>query len=294
MHDAWPELPYTEWKDTKDTLHMYAQIVGKTALSHSPRINHWWNCGLEVTERGLSTPLLYEDDVPFRIELDFIEHELHIYAKQQQPRSFRLGDSVADFYEIFKKAMHYSVLHPRIWPVPVEISNGIPFKEDTQHASYNPGSVERFHQLLLSVQRVLNQFRASYCGKCSPVLFWWGTFDICVTRFSGRPAPPREGADRILREAMSHEEISCGWWPGDDATPEAYFYAYAAPEPDGIGTQRLLPSEAFYSAEKQEFFLPYEAVRTAMDPDAAALDFFQSTYEAGAGLGKWDIGLVRS
>jgi hypothetical protein len=291
--EHWPELNYADWKDTKATLHMWTQIVGKTALSHSPRVNHWWNCGLEVTEHGLSTDVLYEDRLPFRVEFDFIAHELHIYAKRRPTQSLALApQSVAEFYQRYTGLLRALEIQPRIWPVPVEIDWGIPFREDTQHASYDPKPVERLHQLLLSVERVLDRFRARFCGKCSPVLFWWGTFDICVTQFSGRPAPPRDGADSILREAMSHEEMSFGWWPGDDSFPEAAFYAYAAPEPAGLGAAELPPG-AFYSPEKYEFFLPYAAVRTAPDPEQLLINFLQAVYDSGARLGSWDAGLVR-
>jgi hypothetical protein len=290
----WPELPYSQWNETKDTLHMWTQIVGKTALSHSPRVNHWWNCGLEVTERGLSTGVLYEDKLPFRVELDFTQHELHVFAKRQAARTIPLESmTVAEFYRRFTAALRELAIAPQIWPVPVEIAGGIPFTEDTQHNVYDPAAVERLHQVLLSVERVLDRFRARFCGKCSPVLFWWGTFDICVTQFSGRPAPPREDADSILREAMSHEEMSFGWWPGDDSFPEPAFYAYAAPEPGGLAAAGL-PAGAYYSAEKQEFFLPYANVRSADDPDALLLEFLQAVYDSGAKLGNWDAGLVRS
>jgi hypothetical protein len=295
MSDAWPELQYAAWKETRDTLHMWTQIVGKTALSHSPLTNHWWNCGLTVTERGLSTAVLYEGKLPFRIEFDLVDHALYIYAKRHAAQGIKLASMpVAGFYRTFIDAMRKSDLTPAIWPVPVEIPNPIPFAEDTQHATYEREPVERFHHTLLSVQRVLSEFRARNCGKCSPVLFWWGTFDIALTLFSGRLAPPREGADRILREAMSHEEISIGWWPGDASFPEPAFYAYAAPEPPGFASAQLQPAAAYYSAEKGEFFLPYEAVRKSADPETLLLQFCQSAYGAGALLGRWDPALLRT
>jgi hypothetical protein len=292
--DAWPALPYADWRDTRDTLHLWTQLVGKVALSHSPRVNHWWNAGLQLTARGLGTELLYEADRAFEIRFDFIAHKLRIICSDGRKGGFDLAPmSVADFHRQLTAVLREVGCRPRIWPVAVEIGNPIRLNDDIEHASYDPLAAQRFWHVLLQVNRVLRKFRAGFQGKCSPVLFWWGTFDLAVTRFSGRPAPPREGADSILREAMSHEEISHGWWPGDESMPEPLFYAYASPEPAGIAQVPPRPPAAYYLSARNEFFLPYDAVRTAADPDAVLLDFLHSTYEAGAELARWEPALLK-
>ena len=286
---AWPALPYAEWKDTCETLHMWTQIVGKVRLALSPHINHWWEVPFYVSARGLTTSAIPYRAGIFEVEFDFIEHALRIETSMGETDVLELGPrSVADFYREFMASLKSLGIEAKIWPMPVEIPNPIRFDQDKTHASYDPEYAERFWHILVSLQPIFQEFRARFIGKDSPVHFFWGSFDLAVTRFSGRRAPERPGADKITREAYSHEASSVGWWPGGGDVKNPAFYAYAAPEPAGFKDAPVKPAQAHYSEAMKEFLLSYEDVRTATDPRAAILDFCQSTYEAAAKLGNWD------
>jgi Family of unknown function (DUF5996) len=287
--EAWPALPLAEWIDTRDTLHMWTQIVGKVRLALSAPVNHWWQVPLYVSARGLTTsPIPYAGGI-FEVEFDFIDHVLGIVTSQNQSRKIPLAPrTVADFYREFMAALASLGIAVNIWPMPVEIPNPIRFDQDTKHASYDPAYAHRFWRVLASADTVLKDFRGRFEGKASPVHFFWGSFDLAATRFSGRRAPERPGADRVTREAYSHEVISAGWWPGGGDVTMPIFYAYAAPEPAGFREAPVRPKQASYSTQLGEFLLPYDDVRNASDPRMALLEFAQSTYEAGATLGKWE------
>ena len=286
----WPALPYTHWKDTYATLHMWTQIVGKVRLALSPPVNHYWGCTLYVSSRGLTTsPIPYANGA-FEVQFDFIAHTLEITSTTGQSRSFRLMPrTVAEFYAEFMAALESLGIDVKVWTMPVEVPRPVRFNLDKGHKSYDPEYAHRFWQVLVAVDTVFREFRSRFIGKCSPVHFFWGSFDLAVTRFSGRRAPERPGADPVTKEAYSHEVISVGFWPGDgEIIKDAAFYAYAAPEPAGFGEHPVRPPKAFYSKEKSEFFLMYEDLRQAADPDVALLEFCQSTYEVGADAAKWD------
>jgi hypothetical protein len=288
----WPALPLAEWKDTYATLHMWTQVVGKIRLALSPDINHYWGTALYVTARGLTTsPIPYPKGV-FEINFDFVAHALEITTSLGETRTFRLMPrTVAEFYFELLAALSSLGIEVKVWATPVEVPRPVRFNLDEAHKSYDAEYAHRFWQILTSVDVVLREFRARFIGKVSPVHFFWGSFDLAVTRFSGRRAPVRPEADAITKEAYSHEVISHGFWPGDgEIIKDAAFYAYAAPEPEGFKTRRVLPAKAFYSGEKNDFFLMYEDVRLADSAEQALLDFCQSTYEAGATLGNWDRG----
>jgi hypothetical protein len=287
--EIWPALPWEEWKDTAETLHMWMQIVGKTRLALTPLENHWWNVPLYVTPHGLSTwSLPYHNDL-FDIEFDFTDHKLHVRMTSGESRSVALRpQSVADFYDEYLNLLASLGIDIKINPKPVEISDPIPFAEDHQHASYDKEYVYRFWRILQRSDTLFKRFRASFLGKSSPVHFFWGSFDLAVTRFSGRPAPPRPGADAITREAYSHEVISAGFWPGNGGYGAAAFYCYAAPQPAGLEKERIQPAQAHYDDQLKEFILKYDDVRRAHSPDAAVLEFLQSSYEAAARLASWD------
>ena len=287
--ERWPPLPYDAWKDTYATLHMWTQIVGKVALALAPPLNHSWGIALQVTPRGLSTRPLRLDTRTFTVEFDFVDHRLVVKASDGEERSLPLGPrTVADFYASFMALLSGMRLDVKIWPVPVELpSPGIRFDADTVHRSYDAVQVGRLWRILRSVEEAYLGERCSFVGKCSPAHFFWGGFDLAVTRFSGRRAPPREGP-AFMQEAYSHEVISHGFWPGSGPFLEPAFYAYAVPEPSGFRDARARPDAAFYHAELGEFLLPYEAVRTADSPEAAIHDFVASTYERGADLAGWD------
>jgi hypothetical protein len=286
--DRWPALPYDAWKDTCATLHMWSQVVGKIALAQAPPLNHSWATTLVVTPRGLSTQALPHGHRSFEMEFDFVDHHLAIRASDGATRTLTLtARSVADFYRDVMDALGNMALPVTIWPMPVEIPSPIRFDEDTLHHSYDREYAHRFWRVLVQCQRVLNAARCGFVGKCSPVHFFWGSFDLAVTRFSGRPAPPREGP-AFMRDAYSHEVISHGFWPGNAQLPEPAFYAYAAPEPAGLKDAAVRPAAAFYHRDLGEFILPYEAVRTAADPDGAIQAFVDSTYARAADLGGWD------
>jgi len=278
------------WQDTYATLHMWTQMVGKVRLALTPNINHWWGTALYVTSRGLTTSAIPYEGGLCAITFDFVAHSLEITTSSGEQRCFRLAPrTVADFYAEFMAALQSIGIHVDVWNMPVEVPRPVRFDRDTQHASYDPEYAYRFFQVLSAIYPVFLEFRAGFLGKCSPVHFYWGSFDLCVTRFSGRRAPQRPGLDKVTQEAYSHEVISVGFWPGDpESIKDAAFYAYAAPEPAGFKTSTVRPPQAFYSQEKSEFFLMYDDVRGAASPEQALLDFCQSTYDAGANLGKWN------
>jgi hypothetical protein len=268
---------------------MWTQVAGKITLALTPRTNHFWNIALQITARGLQTPPLAAGDRTLTLLFDFLAHELAIQVSDGSRRTVPLQpQTVADFYTGTMSALEELGIPVRIWTMPVEVVEPIRFENDTTHRSYDREAVQRFWRVVLSSKRVLERFRAEFIGKCSPVHFFWGSFDLAVTRFSGRRAPERPGADSITREAYSHEVISHGWWPGGGPVDEPAYYAYAAPEPAGFKTARVEPGAAFYSQDFSEFILPYEAVRTAPSPEDALYAFLRTTYDAGATLGGWD------
>jgi hypothetical protein len=290
----WPDLPLAAWSDTCETLHRWTQVAGKTRLALTPLINHWWNVTFLVSARGLVAPANCYDRRPFDIVFDFVDHELRITASDGRSESFALRPmTVADFYAAFMARLHRLGIDVQIWTMPSEIEDAVPFEADRAHAQYDRDYVERFHQVLLQSARVMNDFRARFVGKASPVHFFWGSFDLAVTRFSGRTAPPPKGstphvANWVMAEAYSHEVSSCGFWPGNGGYGRAAFYVYAYPEPAGYGEAPLQTPEAFYDKNLGQFILPYDAVRQAGDPDALLLGFLQETYAAAADLAKWD------
>jgi hypothetical protein len=290
----WPELPTAAWRDTYATLHLWTQIVGKIRLTKSPWLNHSWHVTLYVTARGLTTSPIPDGDRTFQIEFDFIDHILRISTSGGAQRQFALaGKSVASFYVAVLAGLNALGIDVAIDEMPNELPDPIRFSQDEQHASYDPDAVRRFHQILLNCDRVFKQFRTGFVGKASPVHFFWGSFDIAVTRFSGRTAPRHPGGvpnlpDAVAHEAYSHEVSSAGFWPGGGAIDYPAFYSYAYPEPPGFRATKVRPDAAFFSEALGEFVLPYDAVRSAADPDRALLDFLQSTYEAAAISAKWD------
>ncbi|MGH9868035.1 MAG: DUF5996 family protein [Candidatus Polarisedimenticolia bacterium] len=291
---AWPALPLEPWKDTYATLHMWMQIVGKTRLALAPMENHWWQAALYVTPRGLTTSAIPCGFRTFSMEFDFVEHRLQFRVSDGAVASIPLvAQPVAEFYARYLETMRALGLHVGIRPVPVEVETAIPFANDRVHASYDAEAANRCWRLLVQVDRVLKRFRGRFLGKSSPVHFFWGSFDLAMTRFSGRTAPLHPGGapntpNYVMEKAYSHECSSCGFWPGGGPITEPVFYAYAYPEPAGYAGQAVRPADARYSSDLREFILPYEAVRRVADPDAALLEFFQSTYEAAADLGHWD------
>jgi hypothetical protein len=289
MSENLTPLPLLAWKPTCDTLHMWTQIVGKVRLALAPLVNHWWETALYVSPRGLTTSGIPYRDRVFDCEFDFVDHQLVIRVSDGRLGRVPLAPrSVADFYAETMARLQECGIDVKISPIPSEVDNPIPFTDDHEHASYDRDAVERFWRILIFTDRVLNRFRSSFIGKCSPVHFFWGSFDMAVTRFSGRRAPDNPKADSITREAYSHEVSSCGWWPGGGAFADPAFYAYAAPEPAGFKNARAEPAEAFYSDTSSFFVLPYDAVRQSPDPEDALLHFCQSTYVAAADAGGWD------
>jgi hypothetical protein len=287
--ELWPELPLAAWQDTYATLHMWTQIVGKVRLALSPRINQWWEVALYVNARGLTTSAIPYEGRIFEVQFDFIDHRLVIQTSWSSSKTLALrAQSVADFYAEFMSALQSLGIAVKIWTMPVEVPNPVRFTSDTQHASYDPEYANRFWRILVSCENIFQEFRAGFIGKDSPIHFFWGSFDLCVTRFSGRRAPERAGADAVTREAYSHEVISAGFWPGGGDIKGAAFYAYAAPEPAGFAGQTVKPAAAFYHPVMKEFLLMYDDVRRAGSPREAVLGFLQSTYDAGANLAGWD------
>jgi len=296
--ERWPELIQAEWSDTQATLHRWTQIVGKIRLKLEPLVNHWWNVTLYVTPRGLSTSHMSYGERSFSIDFDFISHHLQIVGCDGERSGFALEPmTVADFYARTMELMHQLGFAVQIYKVPSEIVDPIPFDEDTEHRSYDRAAVERFWRALLQIDRLCKVFRSRFLGKASPVHFFWGSFDLAVTRFSGRTAPQHPGGfpglpDWATREAYSHEEASVGFWPGGSGM-EAALYAYFYPEPAGFAEAAVLPTGASWNPQLKEFLLPYDVVRNSADPDRVVLDFFESTYAAGAALQKWDPALLR-
>jgi hypothetical protein len=291
--DGWPELRLADWQDTRDTVHMWTQIVGKIRLAVEPMVNHWWQVPLYVTATGLTTSLMPHRRGGFEIAFDFRRHVLTVTTVRGEQRELLLRPrSVADLHaELFSVLADLGLGDIAIFGRPVEVDVAIPFAEDTVHASYDPIFAERFWRSLVSAHRVLTRFRAGFVGKVSPVHFWWGAFDLAVTRFNGKPAPRHPGgvpncADWVMETAYSHEAISCGYWPG--GADEGAFYSYAYPAPPGFAEAAISPPAAFFDTGFSEFLLPYAAVRSAPDPDAAVLTFLQSTYENAADLAGWD------
>jgi Family of unknown function (DUF5996) len=288
MLERWPSLPWQEWQDTANTLHMWMQIVGKTKLALTPLRNHWWNVTFQLSARGLTTGSIPYNNESFEIQFDFLEHRLVLAISTGQVASLALRpQSVADFYQEYLAFLHRLGIDVKIWAMPVEIPDPIPFTEDRKHASYDAASVTRFWRILQQSDGVFRKFEVPFLGKASPVHFFWGSLDLAVTRFSGRPAPERAGADSITREAYSHEVISAGFWPGK-GFGEAAFYCYAAPEPAGLAQKAISPKAAFYSSQLKEFLLKYEDLRSAASPEDELLSFLNSTYEAAADLAGWD------
>jgi hypothetical protein len=296
MHNPvhWPPLPLDAWRETYDTLHMWLQIVGKIRMACSPPVNHQWHVALYLTSRGLTTSPLFKGERSFEMQFDFIDHQLNIDTADGEHRQIKLEPcSVADFYAQVLSALASLNIDVKIWPMPVEVPNPIRCDIDQTHASYDADRVADFFHVLAQMDRLFKIFRGRFIGKCSPVHFFWGSFDLAVTRFSGRKAPPRDGMDKIQAEAYSHEVISHGFWPGGTGATgatldEPVIYAYGAPTPEGFSKSTVRPSQAFYREDFGEFFLKYEDVRNSPRPDEMVLDFLQSTYEAAANLAKWD------
>jgi hypothetical protein len=287
--EALPALPFDSWKDTLGTLHMWAQIVGKVRLKLCPLVNHWWNAPFYVTARGMTTSAMPYQQRAIEVQFDFIDHRLRIESSDGRVVTMALApQSVAEFYKRFMAALGELGVDVRIWTVPCELPNPIPFEQDYAHASYDAEAAHKFWRIVVWVDEILKEFRGGFQGKASPVHFFWGSFDLAVTRFSGRTAPERPGADSITREAYSHEVSSAGFWPGGGDIKGPAFYSYAAPEPPGFAERRVLPQAAFYHPQMKEFLLMYDDVRAAASPKAALMEFLQSTYDAAADLGKWD------
>ncbi len=290
----WPELPFAPWRATKDTLHMWMQMVGKTLLARVPPQNHWWHVTLRLSPRGLASLPLVDGDRTFRIELDFVDHLLQIRSSDGRTVAMPLiPRTVRSFYEEYTTLLREIGLDVHLWSTPVELPDPIPFDRDDVHREYDAAAVHRFWQVLRRCDAALERLAWEFVGKQSPVHFFWGGFDLAATRFSGRRAPERPGADRMNREAYSHEVISFGFWPGGvtavgESVDEPVFFAYAAPEPEGFRDARVAPTAARYEPRLGLFVLPYEGVRTARDPAEVVRDFCESVYEAGATLGRWD------
>lgn len=289
----WPELEWPEWQQTADTLHMWTQIVGKTRLALAPLQRHWWNVPLYVSARGLSTSAMPYGHEMLDVEFDFVSHDLRFRLSSGASLTVPLrAQPVADFFDEYRRSLSALGVSVDIYPVPVELKSPIPFAEDREHASYDRDAAHRFWRVLAQADQVFQQFSSRFMGKISPVHFFWGSFDLAVTRFSGRRAPERQGADRITREAYSHEVISAGFWPGNGGFGKAAFYCYAAPAPAGLQEAQLEPAAARYDTNLGEFILDYNDVRTQSNPEQTLLDFLQSTYSAAADLAKWDRDLL--
>lgn len=287
--ECWPALWLDSWKDTYATLHMWTQIVGKVRMRLTPLMNHWWNVPLYVTARGLTTSRIPYGQRAFELWFDFFQHQLVLETSDGIRKTLPLAPrSVAEFYGEVMEMLRSAGIEIKIWPMPVEIPDPIRFDQDHVHRSYDPASVAKFWRILLSVDAVFSRFRSEFMGKCSPVHFFWGSFDLAVSRFSGRRAPERPGADAMTREAYSHEVSSVGFWPGGGDVKDAAFYSYVVPEPEGYKEAPVRPEAAHYEKRLGEFLLMYEEVRKAESPTASILEFCRSTYEAGANLGHWD------
>jgi len=286
---TWPSLVWNEWAATADTLHMWTQIVGKTRLALTPLQNHWWNVPLYVTARGLGTSAMPYGDDALDIEFDFVTHALHFRMSSGQEREMKLRPrTVADFYKEYLDTLASLGVEVKIDPMPCELAHPIRFDLDTEHKSYDPEYVERFWHVLMFTEKVFRRFGTGFLGKISPIHFFWGSFDMAVTRFSGRPAPPRPGVDGIQREAYSHEVISAGFWPGNGGYGAAAFYCYAAPVPEGLSEAKVRPAAAGWDKALGEFILKYEDLRAETSPEDALMEFLESTYAAAADAAKWD------
>jgi hypothetical protein len=291
----WPDLPYAAWKDTRNTLHLWTQVVGKVRLALTPWLNHSWHVALYVTARGLTTSPIPWKNGTFEIDFDFLDHVLWIRTSEGHFRQVMLKPTpVAEFYEDVLIALRELGIAVDIMAMPCEIADCIPFDQDTVHSAYDADYARRFWRVLVSAHEVFSTFRTGFLGKASPVHFFWGSFDLAVTRFSGRTAPRHPGgvphlSDAIAQEAYSHEVSSAGFWPGGGGpVEEAAFYSYADPAPEGFAAAKVKPAPAFFANELGEFLLPYDAMRTSSDPDAMLMDFLVSTYQAAADLGRWD------
>lgn len=291
---SWPPLRYEEWRDAASTLHLWLQMVGKIRLVHCPWVNHSWHVTMRTSARGLGTGLMWHENGAFQIEFDFIDHRLVIRLDDGRVAALPLGpESTASFYRKLMGTLADLGLPVSINTTPNELADAIPFELDDVHHAYDPEYVNRYWRVLVQVERVFERFRSKFIGKCSPVHFFWGSADLAVTRFSGREAPPHPGGvpnlpDWVAREAYSHEVSSAGFWAGGETHPQAIFYSYAYPEPPGFANASVSPGAAHYDSTLREFVLPYEDVCTATSPDAALLEFLQSTYEAAANLAAWD------
>ncbi|HVC48451.1 MAG TPA: DUF5996 family protein [Terracidiphilus sp.] len=290
---SWPQLPWSAWSDTADTLHMWTQIVGKTRLALNPLQNHWWNVPLYVTARGLGTSAMeYGDDV-LDIEFDFLDHQLRMRLGSGRNESLALRPkSVAEFYREYLQCLGALGVSVKIWPMPVEIQKPIRFDLDTQHNSYDPEYANRFWQVLVHTEKVFRAWARGFMGKVSPIHFFWGSFDLAVTRFSGRVAPPRQAADSIQREAYSREVISAGFWPGNGGYGRAAFYCYAAPVPEGLSEKGISPATAAWDTTLGEYILKYDDVRIQASPETVLLEFIENAYCAAADSAKWDRNLL--
>jgi len=287
--DELPALPLASWKDTLATLHLWTQVVGKVRLKACPLVNHFWNVPFYLTSRGMTTSAMPYSRGTLEVRFDFVEHKLLLETSQGRVVTLVLKpESVAEFYKKFMDALGELGVGVKIWTTPCEIPDPVPFEQDHAHAAYDPEAVHKFWRILVWVDQVLKEFRSGFLGKVSPVHFFWGSFDLAVTRFSGRKAPERPGADSITREAYSHEVSSAGFWPGGGDIPGPAFYSYAAPEPPGFAEGQVCPSAAFYHPQLKEFLLLYDDVRTADSPKAALMEFLHSTYDVAADTGHWD------
>jgi Family of unknown function (DUF5996) len=291
--DPWPSLPFEAWRDTCATLHMWTQVVGKIRMAHAPAVNHWWHVPLYVTCRGLTTSPIPYGARQFQIDFDFIDHRLVIQTSDGLTEAFPLEPrTVADFYVEIMGRLRALGLETKIWTTPVEIAEPIPFEQDRVHGAYDRDYAQRFWRVLLQADRLFTAFRGRFLGKVSPVHFFWGSFDLAVTRFSGRIAPVHPGApniaDSVTRDAYSHEVSSCGFWPGGPGMAQPIFYAYAYPTPAGFAEWPIQPGVAAFNRDFGEFVLPYDKVRAAPTPDATLLEFLQDSYEAAATLANWD------
>ena len=298
MSEDWPSIPYGSWKESCATLHLWTQIVGKYRLARTPWVNHSWHATFYVTSRGLTTSPIPAGNRTAQFDFDFVDHQLIGTLDDGTKDAFKLrAMTVSDFYGRFLALTDKLGVTTKIHATPNEIPNPIPFSQDTVHGSYDSAAVQRFWHALLDVDRVLKEFRTSFLGKVSPVHLFWGSFDLAVTRFSGRTAPPHPGGvpglpDAVTREAYSHEVSSAGFWPGGGPVDYPAFYSYAYPAPEGFSTERVAPDEAFFDKSAGEFILPYDCVRTSAEPRRVLLDFLESTYDAAARLGGWDRGAL--
>lgn len=298
MMTEWPKLEYTTWRSTYETLHRWLQIAGKLRLCKSPWTNHSWNTTFYLTARGLTTSTIPLEERTMTLDFDFFDHELQMLDSRGNRYTITLkNESVASFYSRFQEGLKAMDVEATFEPKPNEVVDAIPFDQDQTHATYDRGAAFQWFQVLVRCHNVLQEFRSNFVGKSSPVHFFWGSFDLAVTRFSGRRAPEHPGgiphlSDEVVREAYSHEVMSCGFWPGNEMYPHAAFYAYAYPEPVGLNKSRIEPPEAFYHQDLKEFILPYDVIRTSSNPAETIMKFLNSTYRSVANIGNWDRDLL--